>query len=537
MIDIQSLGQSRSGNQLPFSSINYGTCTLPEGQMVIEAILDVTIKGLGEHGVTSIFPCGIFQYKKGVNNKPGTPNYYLFRKALKSTAKRIYPNYANCNWSNQEAWKKYDLKIRTDVINELNEEDTERLIAKVKHNPEYALDHFRLIYDYYGLHIVDEELPIELFSTMGCRTASSNDINFKDSFEKNLKAWLNNEPLYDDIISACQKDGRGNICPVTIILPTLAMESKEYVEKKIENPSNEDYNHLKNGNFSISEEIKQKYKKAFISLLTKKIHEAKDMLIERFEHISSQSAASAKFMYGNKTMAGYVPKEGIRSALRHGTLAIGQIGLAEALIIIIGKDHSTDEGMEFAIEIETLYKDLCAKFKEEYKLNFGNYFSPGESLCHTSLIKFRNKYGIIPNVSDKEYFTNSMHIPVHNNDINIFEKIDKESKLTGYSSAGCITYVEMNTSALNNIDAMEEVVNYAMDKDIPYFAINFELDRCADCNYQAGEFGGVCPKCGSKNIMELRRVTGYISTTKKHFNNGKIDEVDHRSKHEGKQIL
>ena len=352
-----------------------------------------------------------------------------------------------------------------------------------------------------------------------CRTASSNDINFKESFEKNLKAWINNKPLYDDVISACQKDGRGNICPVTIILPTLAMEAKEYVEKKNENPT------------------KDNYKKAFIDLLTKKIHEAKDMLIERFDHIASQSAASAKFMYGNNTMTGYVPEEGIRSALRHGTLAIGKIGLAEALIILIGVDHSTEEGMEFALEIENLYKDLCAKFKEEYKLNIGNYNTPAESLCHTSLMKFRSKYGIIPNVSDKEYFTNSMHIPVHNNNINIFEKIDKESKLTGYSNAGCITYVELNTSAMNNIDAMEKVVNYAMDKDIPYFALNFELDRCGDCNYQGGEFGGVCPKCGSKNILELRRCTGYLSTTKKHFNIGKIDEVDHRCKHEGKQIL
>ncbi|MCH5167442.1 MAG: hypothetical protein J1F35_06055 [Erysipelotrichales bacterium] len=352
-----------------------------------------------------------------------------------------------------------------------------------------------------------------------CRTANGGDIWFKNSFEKNLKAWINDETLYDDIISGCQKDGRGNICPVTIILPTLAMEAKEYIEKKTENPT------------------KEEYKKAFIDLLTKKIHEAKDMLIERFEHIASQSAASAKFMYGNKTMSGYVPEEGIQSALRHGTIVIGKIGLAEALIILIGKDHSIKEGMEFAKEIETLYRDLCAKFKEEYKFNFGNYNTPAESLCHTSLKKFRDKYGIIPNVSDKEYFTNSIHIPVHNNNINIFEKINKEAELTGYSSAGCITYVEMDSSAVNNIDAMEKIVTYAMDKDIPYFALNFDLNRCAKCNYQGGDINDVCPKCGSQDILELKRVTGYLSTTKKHFNPGKIDEVDHRCKHESKTIL
>lgn len=141
--------------------------------MVIEAILDVTIKGLGKHGVTSIFPCGIFQYKKGINDKPGTPNYYLFRKALQSTAKRIYPNFANLDWSNQQDWKKYDLRIRTEVINEFDNEDTKKLIQKVKDNPEYALDHFRLYVDYYGLHIADEELPIELFSTMGKRNTTA----------------------------------------------------------------------------------------------------------------------------------------------------------------------------------------------------------------------------------------------------------------------------------------------------------------------------------------------------------------------------
>ena len=491
--------------------------------MVTDAILDVTIKGLGEHGVTSIFPCGIFQYKKGVNDKPGTPNYYLFRKALKSTAKRIYPNYANCDWSNQKTWKLYDIRCRYEVLQNLESEEYAVLIGKILDNPEFAEERFRLKIEgvpeaRIRIEVIEEELPIELFSTMGCRTASSNDINFKNSFEKNLKAWINDEPLYDDVISAAQKDGRGNICPVTIILPTLAMESKEYVDKKIENPTEEDY------------------KKAFINLLTKKIHEAKDMLIERFEHIASQSAASAKFMYGNNTMSGYVPEEGIRSALRHGTLAIGQLGLAEALIILIGDDHSTEEGMKFAKEIETLYRDLCAKFKEEYKFNFGNYNTPAEGLCSTALIKFRNKYGVIPNVSDKEYFTNSIHIPVHNDNINIFEKIDKEAELTGYSSAGCITYVELPSSTLNNIDAMEEIVTYAMKKDVPYFAINVPIDRCLDCNAQ-GDFNGVCPICGSTNIAELRRVTGYLSTTKKHFNIGKQDETDHRCKHEGKQIL
>ena len=149
------------------------------------------------------------------------------------------------------------------------------------------------------------------------------------------------------------KDGRGNICPVTIIMPTLAMKAKEKSETN---------------NTDIIEE--------FMQILDKKIHEAKDMLLERFEYICSQPPESAKFMYENGLMAGYVPEEGIRSALKHGTLALGQLGLAETLQILIGCDHTTDKGMELAKRIEQLFKDRCAEFKKQYKLNFGVYFTP-----------------------------------------------------------------------------------------------------------------------------------------------------------------
>ena len=426
--------QSRSGNQLPFTSINYGTCTLSEGRMVTNALLDVSMEGLGKYHKTSIFPCGIFQYMKGVNNKPGTPNYDLYRKALKSTAKRIYPNYANVDWSGNAGYDRND--------------------------------------------------PKTYFSTMGCRTANGFDINGLGQ----------------------QKDGRGNICPVTVILPTIAMEAKLKCEKT--------------GKELIPE---------FMKMLDKKICEAKDMLLERFEHICSQSPASAKFMWENNTMAGYVPEEGIRSALKHGTLALGQLGLAECLQILIGCDHTTDTGMNLAKEIESLFKTRCAEFKESYKLNFGVYYTPAENLCYTALKKFRSKYGIIKNVSDKEWFTNSIHVPV-SYDIDPFKKIDIESQLTGYSSAGCITYVELPSTAINNIDAVESMVNYAMYKDIPYFALNFPLDSCNNCHAQ-GDFNGKCPECGSTDIDELRRVTGYLSTTKKHFNKGKQEECDNRVKH------
>ena len=173
---------------------------------------------------------------------------------------------------------------------------------------------------------------------------------------------------------------------------------------------------------------------------------------------------------------------------------------------MIGKDHTTDEGMLLAKRIEQLFKDKCAEFKEKYKLNFGVYYTPAENLCYTSMKKFKNKYGIIPNVSDREYFTNSIHVPVWK-EMSPFDKIDIESQLTGYSSAGCITYVELESGVKNNLDSLEVLVNYAMDKDIPYFAINVPNDTCLKCGY-TDEFNDVCPECGSHEIQQLRRVTG-----------------------------
>ena len=218
---------------------------------------------------------------KGVNREPGDPNYDLFKLALRSTAQRLYPNYANVDWSGNAGYDRND--------------------------------------------------PRTYFSTMGCRTANGWDVNGLGQL----------------------KDGRGNICPVTIILPTLAMEI------------------YKNPIYGEDELVEK-----FMELLDQKIHEAKDMLIERFNWICSQNPASARFMYENGLMAGYVPEEGIRSALKHGTLALGQLGLAEALQILIGCDHTEERGMELAKQIESLFKKRCAEFKEEYKLNFGVYFTP-----------------------------------------------------------------------------------------------------------------------------------------------------------------
>ena len=409
--------------------------------MITKALLEVSIEGLGRLHKTSVFPCGIFQCMKGVNRAPGDPNYDLFRLALKSTAQRLYPNYANVDWSGNAGYDRND--------------------------------------------------PATYFSTMGCRTANGADINAEPGQNPQLK------------------DGRGNACPVTIILPTIAMQAKEAWEEK-------------NCEGSLIE--------IFMNMLNIKIYEAKDMLIERFEWICSQNPDSAKFMYENNLMIGYKPEEGIRSALKHCTLAIGQLGLAETLQILIGCDHTKPEGMELAKRIEELFKNRCAQFKQLHKLNFGVYYTPAENLCYTAMKKFKERYGLIPNVSDKDYFTNSIHVPVWI-EMSPFEKIDIEAQLTGYSSAGCITYVELDSGVKNNIDALETLVNYAMDKDIPYFAINVPNDTCLECGY-TDEFNVRCAMCGSENIQQLRRVTGYLTGSyKTAFNKGKIQETEMRVKH------
>ena len=412
--------QSRSGNQLPFTSINYGTCTLPEGRMVIKALLEGSLNGVGKLHKTPIFPCGIFQCMKGVNRAPEDPNYDLFRLALKSTAKRLYPNYANVDWSVNEGYDRND--------------------------------------------------PRTYVATMGCRTYNGLDINAEPGTNPQMK------------------DGRGNICPVTIIMPTLAMEIIEE-SKTAECKIGDTYSIIEN----------------FMRLLDEKIHEAKDMLIERYRYICSQNPDSAKFMYENGLMLGYDGKN-IESAMKHGTLALGQIGLAETLQILIGKNHMTEEGMELAKRIEKLFNTRCKEFKNEYKLNIGVYYTPAENLAYTAMKKFKDKYGVIENVSDRDYFTNSTHVPVWEK-VDPFTKIDIESQLTGYSNAGCITYIELDSGAKNNIDALETIVNYAMDKDVPYFAINVPNDTCLECGY-CDEFNDACPECGSEHIQQLRRVTG-----------------------------
>ena len=352
--------------------------------------------------------------------------------------------------------------------------------------------------------------PYEMMSTMGCRTQNAADLFAIEDYKKNIDSIISGGNLVSNIYSAAQKDGRGNLAPTTIILPTIAMEAKLKFEE-------------------LRKEYDYSLEEIFFDMLDETIYDAKDSLIERYEWLCSQPPEAARFMYENGLMAGY-DGENIESALKHGTLAIGQLGLAEALQLLIGCNHTTKTGMKFAHKIEQLFNSRCKEFKETYKLNFGVYYSPAENLCHTAMKKFKAKYGEIPNVSDREYFTNSMHIPVWEQ-MSVFDKINLESELTGYSNAGCITYVEFDSSAKNNLEALETIVKYAMDKDIPYFAINVPNDTCMSCGY-TDDLNDECTQCGGQEIQRLRRVTGYLTgnyTTA--FNKGKQHEVEDRITH------
>ena len=352
-----------------------------------------------------------------------------------------------------------------------------------------------------------------------CRTYSSYDINWKDSWEQAINNILNDSFIEESPIpSSHLKDGRGNIAPATIILPTLAMEAKKKAEKEQKSEYIVDY---------------------FMDILEKAIGDCKDELIERFNWICAQNPASAKFMYENNTFFSYgddFKNEGIRGALKHGTLAIGQLGMAECLQILLGCDHCDPKGMEVAKRIESLFKAKCSEYKEQYKLNFGVYYTPAESLCFTAMTKFKKKYGVIPNVSDRDYFTNSIHVPVWK-EIDPIEKINIESQLTGYSSAGCITYVEIGDYAKYNLDSLKDLVLYAKSKDIPYFALNLLLSRCTECGSDENiDFDASCPCCGApaEKIEHLARVTGYLSTDFRHFNKGKQSETKDRFVHVNK---
>ena len=429
--------ESRPGSQVPFSSINFGLETCPEGKLISKWIMNASLNGIGKNHSTPIFPISIFKYKKGVNASKGDPNYDIKKLAIKSLCHRLYPNIINCDWSQN-----------------------------------HAID-------------ADSEM-----ASMGCRTLVG-----KDRFnEKN----------------PYNKQGRGNVCPHTMVLPKLGLKYG-IVTGERETP---DIN-------------------GFYKGLDELLRVTEVSLLDRFTHVCEQSPKAANFLYQNNTLMGSeeVRESGnIYDAMKHNTLAFGYIGIAETMRALFGKDHSEDkEVLEFAIEVVKYMYDYVVDASERNNLNMSLYATPAESSCFTIMKKLQEEFGIIPNVLDRDYLTNSHHVPVWRK-LSIYEKIDIESKFCKYATGGCITYVELDSNIMNNEKAIEDIIDYAMSKDIPYLAMNFPIDTCEECGYQ-GDIKYFCPKCGCKKIKRLRRVTGYLSNDYRKFNKGKQSEVHDREKH------
>ena len=333
----------------------------------------------------------------------------------------------------------------------------------------------------------DPNDPDTFFATMGCRTMLG----------------------YDRHSNSFNRVGRGNLCPNTMILPKLGIEYGICLGKR-----------------------KEPDLKGFWSAFEDLLMLCEQGLLERFDIMVNQSPEAGPFMYQNGTMKDAQEcRMSNYEALKHGTLAMGYIGIAEMCQALFGKNHAEDEEVrEFALKVVSRIHQYAKEASDRHDLNFSCYATPAEGLCHTAAKALRKQYGIIPNVTDKEFLTNSHHVPVWH-EIGIFDKLAVEAPFCKYPTGGCITYVELDSTFVKNTKAIEQIIDYAFKElDIPYLAFNFPIDSCLDCGFQ-GEFNDECPECGSQNIQQLRRVTGYLTTDYRHFNKGKQSEVEHRVKH------
>ena len=335
----------------------------------------------------------------------------------------------------------------------------------------------------------DPDDPDTWFSTMGCRTMLNTD------------RWL----------GKATRVGRGNLVPNTMILPKLGLDYGIALKKRTE-PDLE-------GFWNAFENLLQLCEKG---------------LLERYSIMVKQAPEVAPFMYRNGTMLdGQNCKIDTYEALRHQTLAMGYIGIAETMTALFGKNHAEDEEVHaFALKVVKRINEYAKEASERNELNFSCYATPAEGLCGKAIVELRKQYGIVPGVTDREFLTNSHHVPVWMN-VDIFEKLEIEAPFCKYPTGGNITYIELDTTFVKNKKAIEQIIDYAFKKlDIPYLAINFPIDSCLDCGYQ-GEFNDACPECKSKNIQQLRRVTGYLTTDWHKFNAAKQAEVQARVKHSG----
>ncbi|TCZ80104.1 anaerobic ribonucleoside triphosphate reductase [Paenibacillus albiflavus] len=433
---------SRAGGQIPFSSVNYGTCTSPEGRLLIQAILESTISGLG-NGETPIFPQQIFKCKKGINQRPEDPNYDLFLLAVECSAKRLYPNFANIDAP-------------------------------------------------FNLQYYVEGNPDTEFATMGCRTR-----NISDRFGWN------------------HLSGKGNLSFNTINLVHIGLEHGIALGERTE-----------------ADEEK------FNSALDHAMQKALDALLHRFEIQAVQKAKASDFMMregvwkNGKTIR---ESDSVRELIKHGSLSIGFIGLAECMKAMYGKHHAEDDAVyKRALEVIQRMRSNCDRWSEEHDLNISLFATPAEGLSGKFVKKDKQIYGSLEGITDRAYYTNSFHVPVYYH-LSAARKIELEAPFHELCNAGAISYIELDGNARNNLEAFRKIVQYALNKDISYFSVNHPIDRCHACGYE-GVIGDTCPNChaneSEQSFSRLRRVTGYLTGSyTERFNPAKQAEVRDRVKH------
>lgn len=317
---------------------------------------------------------------------------------------------------------------------------------------------------------------------------------------------------YDRFLGEYRMTGRGNISPITIILPKLGLDYGIALGKR---------------------------DKADIDGYFKALEDTLELvgreLVTRTNYIGSQSPKSAPFIYNNEMVFNANKSknsDNVMETIKHGTNALGLLGMAECCVAMFGKHHGESvEAYEFAMKVVKLFKKKANEFSERYNLNFSVYFSPAENLCKTACQTLKLYYGEVKGVTDRKYLTNSIHIPVWYQ-VDAYTKIALEAPFTQYGTGGCITYVEVDNSSIHNPEAIEKLIDYAMDMNIPYLAINFPINTCLDCGTTYNEDKSKCPNCGSTNIQMLKRVTGYITSDyKTAFNEGKKQEAEQRVVH------
>ena len=431
---------SRGGNQVVFSSINYGTDTSAEGRCVMREILLSTYEGVG-NGETAIFPIQIWKKKRGVNYLPEDRNFDLYQLACKVTARRFFPNFLNLDASfNQDS--------------EWRADDPKRFVHEV--------------------------------ATMGCRTR-----------------------VFENRFGPKTSIGRGNLSFSTINIVKLALECRE-------------------------EQDEQKRIDMFFAKLDQMLEITAKQLDDRFQFQKTAFAKQFPLLMQCLWIGAdkLKPMDSIESVINQGTLGIGFIGLAECLVALIGKHHGeSEEAQALGVKIVTYMRDRANEFCERYHHNYSVLATPAEGLSGKFTKKDRKEFGIVPGVTDRDYYTNSNHVPVYYK-CSARHKAEVEAPYHNLTRGGHIFYVEIDGDATHNPQVIMSVVDMMDQLDMGYGSVNHNRNRCMDCGYEnADDNLEKCPKCGSNNIDKLQRITGYLVGTTDRWNSGKLAELNDRVTH------